>query len=48
MHFLRINFTLFDAVKMIHDVSRTACPFSYTAKSMFFGVRNYKTQQIKR
>ena len=48
MHFLRVNVTFYDAVNMIHDVIRTAKPFSYTGKLMFVGVRNNKTQQIRR
>ena len=34
MHFLDVNVMFNDAVNMIHDVSRTANPFSYTAKFM--------------
>ena len=48
MHFLRVNVTFYDAVSMIHDVIRTANPFPRTAKFMFVGVRNNKTQQIRR
>ena len=50
MHFLRVytNVMFHDAVKKIHDVIKTANPFSYTAKFMFDGVRNNKTQQIRR
>ena len=48
MHFLRVNATFYDAVNMIHDVITTANPFPYTAKFMFVGVRNDKTQQMKR
>ena len=48
MHFLRVNVTFDDAVNMIHDVITTANPFPYAAKLMFVGVRNTKTQQIKR
>ena len=48
MHFLRVNVTFYDAVNMIYDVTRTANPFPYTAKFMFFGVRNNKTHQIRR
>ena len=33
---------------MIHDVIGSANAFSYTAKFMFVGVRNSKTQQIRR
>ena len=40
----RIN----DAVNMIHDVITTANPFPDTTKLMFVGVRNYKTQQVRR
>ena len=39
MHFLRVNVTFYDAVKMIHDVIRTAYSIPYTAELMFFGVR---------
>ena len=48
MHFLQVNATFYDAVSMIHYVSTTANPFPYTAKLMFVGVKNNKTQQIKR
>ena len=48
MHFLRVNVTLYDAVKMNHDVMTTPNLFPYTAKFMFVGVRNNKTQQIFR
>ena len=41
------TFPFYDAVNMIHDVIRAANPFPYTAKFMFFGVRNNKTQQIR-
>ena len=37
----------YDAVSMIHDVIITANPVPYTAKYMFLGVRNNKTQQIR-
>ena len=47
MHFLRVNATFYDAVNMIHDVSTKAKAFPYTAKFMFVGVRNNKTQQIR-
>ena len=33
---------------MIYDVITKANPFPYTAKFMFVGVRNDKTQQIRR
>ena len=36
------------AVSMIHDFIRTANPFPYTAKFMFVGVRNNKTQEVRR
>ena len=45
MHFLRVNVTFYDAVNMIHDVITKANPSLYTAKFMFFGFRNNKTQQ---
>ena len=48
MHFLRVNVKFHDAVNMIHDVIRTANPLPYTAKFMFAGVTNNKTQQIIR
>ena len=48
MPFLRVNVTLYNAVNMIHDVITTPNPFPYTAKLMFVGVRNDKTQQIRR
>ena len=48
MHFLRANVTFYDAVSVIHDVITTADPIPYTAKFMFDGVRNTKTQQIRR
>ena len=48
MHFLRLNVTFYDPVNMIHDVITTANPFPYTAKFMFVGVRNNRSQQIRR
>ena len=48
MHFLRVNVKFHDTVNMIHDVIRTANPLPYTAKLMFAGVTNNKTQQIIR
>ena len=48
MHFLLVNVTIYDAVNVIHDVIITADPIPYTAKFMFDGVRNNKTQQIRR
>ena len=46
--FLLVNVTSSDAVNMIHDVIRTANPFPYTTKLLFVGVRNNKTQQLRR
>ena len=37
----------YDVVNVIHDVITTAGPFPYTAKFVFVGVRNNKTQQIR-
>ena len=37
----------YDAVSMIHDIIRTANQFPYTAKFMFVGVRNNKTQHVR-
>ena len=48
MHFLRVNVTFYDAVNVIHDVITIDDPIPYTAKFMFDGVRNTKTQQIRR
>ena len=48
MHFLWLNVTFYDAVNMIHDVITIAIPFPCTAKFMFIGIRNNKTQQIRR
>ena len=48
MHFLRVNVTFYDAVNRIHDVITTANLFPYTAKFMFDGARNDKTQQLRR
>ena len=39
---------VYDAVNMIHNVIRTANLFPYTAIFTFVGVRNNKTQQIRR
>ena len=47
VHFLRVNITFCDEVNMIHDIIRTANPFTYTAKLMFAGVRNNRTQRIR-
>ena len=46
--FLRVNVTFHDAVNMVHDVITTANQFPFTAKFMFVGARNNKTQQIRR
>ena len=43
MHFLQVKVTFNDAVNMIHDISI----IPYTAKFMFVGDRNNKTQQIR-
>ena len=48
MHFLQVNVTFYDAVNMIHDFITTANPIPYTAKLIFVGGRNNKTQQIRR
>ena len=45
---LRVNVKFYDAVNMIHDSITTGNPFPYTANFMFVGVRNKKTQQIRR
>ena len=45
MHFLWVNVTFHDAVNVIHDVITTANPIPYTAKFMFVGVKNNKTQR---
>ena len=44
MHFLRVNVTFYDAVKMIQDVITTANLFQNAAKFMFDCVRNNKTR----
>ena len=48
MHFLLVNVTYYDAVNMIHDAIATANPVPCTAKFILVGIRNNKTQQIKR
>ena len=48
MHFLGINVTFYDAVNMIHDFITTANLIPYNAKFMFDGVRNNKSQQMRR
>ena len=45
--FLRVNVTFYDTVNIIHDVITTVNPFPYTAKFLFVGVKNNKTQQVK-
>ena len=47
MHFVRINVTFYDTVNMIHDTITTANLFLYTAKFMFDGARNNKTEQLR-
>ena len=46
--FLRVNVTFYDAVNIIYDVITTPNPIPYTAKFTFVGVRNNKTEQIRR
>ena len=48
MHLLRVNVTFYDAVNIIHDVITTTNPFPYSAKFITVGVRNNKTQQVRR
>ena len=48
MHFQRVNVTFYDAENVIHEVITTANPFPCTVKFIFVGVRNNKTQQIRR
>ena len=40
---------VFNAANVMHDVIRTAnsFPYTYSAKSMFAGVKNNRTQQIR-
>ena len=38
----------YDTVNMTHDVITTANPFQDAAKFMFVGLRNNKTQQVRR
>ena len=45
MHFSAGKLQIYDAVNMSHGVIRTANSFPYTAKSMFVGVINNKSQQ---
>ena len=42
--FSGLNVMFYDEMYMIHDVIRTANLFPYTAKFIFVGVRNNKTQ----
>ena len=46
MHFVLVNVTFYDAVNMIHDIT-TAILYPYTAKFMFDGARNSKTEQMR-
>ena len=48
MHFLWVNVTFYDTVKMIDDVITTPNLFPYIAKFMFDYVRNNKTPPMKR
>ena len=48
MHFLWVNVMYYDTVNMIHDVISTANLFLDIAKVTFDGVRNNKTQQMRR
>ena len=43
-----IYFKNINEVNMIHDVITIPNPFPYTAKFMFDGARNNKTQQLRR
>ena len=45
--FSAINVTFYDTVNMIHDIIKTSKPFPHTAKFIFVGVKNNKTQQIR-
>ena len=47
MHFVRVNVTFYDAVNKIHGVITTANLYPYTAKFMFDGARNNKTEQLR-
>ena len=46
--FFVLNITFYDPVSIIHDITTTPNPFPNTAKFMFDGVRNNKTQNINR
>ena len=48
MHFLRVNVTFYDEVSVIHDVITTPSLFPNTTKFMLVGIRNEKTQQLRR
>ena len=48
MHFLQVNVTFYDATNIIYDVITTPNPFPDTDEFMLVGVRNNKTQQIRR
>ena len=48
MHFLQVNVMFYDAVNMIRDVIRTANTYPYATEFMFVGVKNNKTQEIRR
>ena len=39
---------VYDAVNVIHDVITIADPIPYTAKFMWDGVKNNKSQQVRR
>ena len=47
MNFLRVYVTFYDAVNMIHNIIKIPNPFPHTAKFIFVGDRNNKTQLIK-
>ena len=47
MPFLRVSVAFYYTVNMILEIIKKANPFPYTAKFMFVGVRNNKTEQIK-
>ena len=46
--FWLVNVTFYDAVNITHDVITTPNLFPYTAKFIFVGVRNNKSQQLRR
>ena len=45
---VRVNVTFHNVVHMIHGLIRTANPYPYTYKFILAGVKNNKTQQIRR